>query len=335
MVVPAACYLAVASVGGGSLQGWAVPMATDIAFALAVLAVLGSALPTPLRAFLLTLAIVDDLGAIVVIAVAFTDHIDLLALAAAGLVLGGYAWLQHRRFTPPWLVLPLALLLWALVHESGVHATIAGVALGLTTRVRTDPGEEHSPAEHLEHVVRPVSAGFAVPVFALLSAGVAVTGSALASVFTGPVTLGIVLGLVAGKLVGVLGGAYLTARLTRAELSSDLSWSDLAGVALLSGIGFTVSLLMGDLAFGDGGDLDEVTMAVLVGSLMSAALAAPVLRVRHRHYRRLAERDSRDEDHDGIPDVYQREIEGQTGGDDQGRVSRVISDREQSREGRT
>jgi NhaA family Na+:H+ antiporter len=313
MVVPAGVYLLVTRLGGGSTDGWAVPMATDIAFALAVLAVLGSALPTPLRAFLLTLAIVDDLGAIVVIAVVFTDDIDLVKLGLAALAVGGWLFLQHRRVTAPWLLLPLALVTWVLVHESGVHATIAGVALGLATRVRPDPDEHGSPAEHMEHVVRPVSAGVAVPVFALLAAGVAVTPSALRDVFTGAVSLGIVAGLVVGKVVGVVGGAWLTARLTRAELSEDLDWNDIVAVGLLSGIGFTVSLLMGELAFDDSPLLTQVTMAVLVASVLAALCAAPVLRMRQRHYRRVAAQEHADEDGHGIPDVHQHGAEGHTG----------------------
>jgi len=179
MVVPALVYLAVTAGDSGAREGWAVPMATDIAFALAVLAVAAPSLPASLRAFLLTLAVVDDLGAIVVIAVAFTDHLRLWALAGAVALAAGYAGLQHLRFTPWWLVLPLAAVLWVLVHESGVHATVAGVALGLLTRVRTDPGEDRSPAEHLEHLVRPLSAGVAVPAFALLAAGVPIDAESL------------------------------------------------------------------------------------------------------------------------------------------------------------
>jgi NhaA family Na+:H+ antiporter len=285
MAVPALVYAAVAVTEPEVLKGWAVPVATDIAFALAVLAVIGSALPTALRAFLLTLAIVDDLGAILVIAVGFTESLDLAALGGAAVVLAGYAYLQHRR-VHSWLVLvPAALLLWGLVHESGVHATIAGVALGLVTRVRPDPGERRSPAEHLEHVVRPVSAGVAVPLFALFSAGVPVTPSALGDAATDTAAVAVVAGLVVGKFVGVLGGTYLTARLTRAELSSELGWGEVVGVAFLSGIGFTVSLLIADLAFEGSDRLDHVKTAVLAGSLISALLAAAVLRMRNRRHR--------------------------------------------------
>ena len=307
MVVPALVYLSVAWQDPSALRGAAVPVATDIAFALAVLAVIGSALPTALRAFLLTLAVVDDLGAILVIAIAFTSSIELWALGAAGAGLGLYAWLQHRRVHSGWLIVPLAVVIWALVHESGIHATIAGVALGLLTRVRPDPGEAHSPAERLEHQVRPLSAGFAVPVFALLSAGVPFGPGSLADAARDPAAIAVVAGLVVGKFVGVFGGTWLTARLTRAELSPDLGWPDIAAVAFLSGIGFTVSLLIGDLAFADDAErAGSVKTAVLVGSIACAMLASVLLRMRQRHYR------SHDRDEDGVADVYEGGSAGQT-----------------------
>lgn len=283
MVVPALVYVAVTRLTDDSGAGWAVPTATDIAFALAVLAVVGRALPSSVRAFLLTLAVVDDLGAILVIAIFFTDDVELWAIGAALAGCAVYALLQQRRVHTPWLYVPLALVVWALVHESGVHATIAGVALGLLTRVRPDAGEEDSPAERLEHRVRPLSAGVAVPAFALMSAGVALSGEALSEAASDIAAIGVVCGLVIGKFVGVLGGTWLTARFTRAELSPDVGWSDMAAVALLSGIGFTVSLLITELAFAEQAErLEHVKVAVLAGSLISAVLAAAVLRRRSR-----------------------------------------------------
>jgi NhaA family Na+:H+ antiporter len=283
MVVPAGLYLGLVMVGDtDAIAGWAVPIATDIAFALAVLAVLGSSLPSALRAFLLTLAVVDDLGASLVIAIGFTEDLNLLALAGGAAAVGLWAFLQHRRVHSGLLLVPLALLTWGLVHESGVHATIAGVALGLATRVRPDPEEKSSPAEHLEHLVRPVSAGVAVPLFALMSAGVAVTPSSLGDAARDGAAVAVVAALVIGKFAGVLGGTWVTARLTRAELSPDLRWGDIAAVAFLSGIGFTVSLLIADLAFAGEDRLDHIKVAVLAGSLLSAALAGLTLRVRTR-----------------------------------------------------
>jgi Na+:H+ antiporter, NhaA family len=306
MVVPAGLYLLVNLGPDGRPGGWAVPVATDIAFALAVLALVGDALPTALRAFLLSLAVVDDLLAILVIAVFFTDQVRLEALGGAVVLLGLYAFLQHRRVRAWWVYVPLGLVVWALVHEAGVHATVAGVALGLLTRVRRDPAEDRSPAEHVEHLVGPVSALVCVPLFALLAAGVTLSGDALTGLATSPVALGIAAGLVAGKVLGVAGGAWVTARLSRAELSPQLAWVDVVGVGLLAGIGFTVSLLLGDLSFsGDPAAADTAKAAVLVSSVLAALLATLVLRRRQAVHLALYEEETRDDDQDGIPDVYQ------------------------------
>jgi len=293
MVVPALVFLVVASRSDGASAGWAVPMATDIAFALAVLAVVGSHLPASLRAFLLTLAVVDDMGAITVIAIFYTDSFHLAAFLAALALLAVYAYVQHRRVHAWWAYLPIALLTWYAMHEAGIHATVAGVLLGLLTRVRPDPGEDHSPAEDLEHRVRPLSAGVAVPVFAFLAAGVALNRDAFGAAVGDAAAVGVVAGLVIGKFVGVFGGSWLTARFTRAELDTDLSWTDMAGLALLSGIGFTVSLLITELAYTD--QLiraEHVKAGVLVGSVLAAVLAAVILKKRDRVYRRV-EADNR------------------------------------------
>ncbi|TPQ20930.1 Na+/H+ antiporter NhaA [Streptomyces sporangiiformans] len=308
MAVPALVYTLVSTIGGGSLAGWAVPTATDIAFALAVLAVIGTSLPNALRAFLLTLAVVDDLFAILIIAVFFTADLNFAALggAAAGLVL---FWLMLRKGVRGWyLYVPLAFVIWGLMYNSGVHATIAGVAMGLMLRCTTREDEAHSLGQRIEHLVRPLSAGVAVPLFALFSAGVAVSGDALGGVFTRPETLGVVLGLVVGKAIGIFGGTWLTARFTRAELSDDLAWPDLFAVASLAGIGFTVSLLIGELAFeGDGVLTDEVKAAVLSGSLIAAILSTVLLKLRNAKYRKLYEAEELDEDLDGIPDIYEQD----------------------------
>ncbi|MGW0281594.1 Na+/H+ antiporter NhaA [Streptomyces sp. NPDC003236] len=308
MAVPALVYTLTNLAGHGSTDGWAVPTATDIAFALAVLAVIGTALPGALRAFLLTLAVVDDLFAILIIAVFFTDRIDLAALggAVAGLVV---FWLLLRAGVRGWYVyVPLAVVNWALMYNSGVHATIAGVAMGLMLRCTTREGEERSPGERIEHLVRPLSAGLAVPLFALFSAGVSVSGGALGDVFTRPETLGVVLGLVVGKALGIFGGTWLTVRFTRASLSQDLAWADVFAVSSLAGIGFTVSLLIGELAFeGDAALTDEVKAAVLAGSLIAAVCATVLLKIRNARYRRLWEDEERDDDQDGIPDVYEQD----------------------------
>ncbi|MFK4227779.1 Na+/H+ antiporter NhaA [Streptomyces sp. NPDC019890] len=308
MAVPALVYTLVAASGGGSTDGWAVPTATDIAFALAVLAVIGTSLPSALRAFLLTLAVVDDLFAILIIAVFFTGDLNFAALGGAVVGLGVF-WLLLRKNVRGWYVyVPLALVVWALMYNSGVHATIAGVAMGLMLRCTRRDGEEHSPGEHIEHLVRPLSAGLAVPLFALFSAGVAVSGDLLGHVFTQPEPLGVVLGLVVGKAVGIFGGTWLAARFTRAELNDDLAWPDVFAVATLAGIGFTVSLLIGELAFtGDPVLTDEVKAAVLMGSLIAALFAGILLKLRVRKYRVLVEDEERDEDRDGIPDIYEQD----------------------------
>jgi NhaA family Na+:H+ antiporter len=308
MAAPALVYTLTSSAGGGSLAGWAVPTATDIAFALAVLAVIGTSLPSALRAFLLTLAVVDDLFAILIIAVFFTESLDFAALggAVAGLAV---FWLLLRTGVRGWYVyVPLGLVIWALMYNSGVHATIAGVAMGLMLRCHRHEGEEHSPGERIEHLVRPLSAGLAVPLFALFSAGVSLSGEAMADVFTKPETLGVLLGLVVGKTVGVFGGTWLTARFTRASLSDDLSWPDVFAVATLAGIGFTVSLLIGELAFeGEATMTEEVKAAVLTGSLVAAVLATVLLKIRNAKYRALYEAEERDDDHSGVPDVYEED----------------------------
>ncbi|MGX1669646.1 Na+/H+ antiporter NhaA [Streptomyces sp. NPDC055400] len=308
MAVPALVYFLVNITGSGSLDGWAVPTATDIAFALAVLAVIGTSLPSSLRAFLLTLAVVDDLGAILIIAIFFTADINFAALAGAVVGLAVF-WLLLRKGVRGWYIyVPLALVIWGLMYNSGIHATIAGVAMGLMLRCTRRDGEEHSPGEHIEHLVRPFSAGLAVPLFALFSAGVAVSGSALTDVFTKPETLGVVLGLVVGKAVGIFGGTWLTARFTRASLSDELAWPDVFAIASLAGIGFTVSLLIGELAFTDNPLLtDEIKASVLMGSLIAAVLSSVLLKIRNAKYRAMCAEEERDDDLDGIPDIYEED----------------------------
>lgn len=308
MAMPALVYVLVNALGSGSMNGWAVPTATDIAFALAVLAVIGTSLPSALRAFLLTLAVVDDLFAIMIIAIFFTNEIRLPQLGGAilGLVL---FWFLLRKNVRGWYVyIPLALVIWGLMYNSGVHSTIAGVAMGLMLRCTRKEGEQQSPGEHIEHLVRPVSAGLAVPLFALFAAGVPLSGEALGQVFTRPETLGVVLGLVVGKTVGIFGGTWLAARFTKAELNEDLAWPDVLAVASLAGIGFTVSLLIGELAFTDDAALtDEIKAAVLIGSFSAAVIAGVLLKLRNRTYRALTEAEELDEDLDGIPDIYEQD----------------------------
>lgn len=298
VVLPAALYAGVVTIAGAPEDriGWAIPTATDIAFALAVLAVIGSHLPVALRSFLLTLAVVDDLIAIVVIAVFYNADLRLLTLAAAAVPVALWALALRHGWTNPLLLGPLALSAWALVHASGVHATVAGVLLGLSVpvarEVEDDP-DRRSLAERLEHRLRPLSAGVAVPVFAFFAAGVRVVDGTGGTALTDPVFLGVVVGLVAGKAFGVFGGTWLVARFTRADLDDDLSWVDIWGLSALAGVGFTVSLLVGELAFGPGSSSDvHARLGVIVGSLIAAGTAWAILRGRNTHYREIDARVS-------------------------------------------
>lgn len=311
VAVPALIYAIINLGGGEALRGWAIPTATDIAFALAVLAVVSTHLPSGLRTFLLTLAVVDDLLAIVIIAIFYTStlHIGSLLLALVPLAL--FAFAVQRRIRAWYVLMPLALVTWALVHASGIHATVAGVLLAFTVpvlRSARNGGPEVGPglAEHFEHRLRPVSSGFAVPVFAFFSAGVTVGGlQGLGESLADRVTIGIVVALVVGKAIGIFGSTFLMSKFTKAQLDDELSWTDVLGVAMLAGVGFTVSLLIGELAFvPDGAQDDHVKVGVLVGSLVAAALATVVLRSRNKTYRLMWEAEPLDGDHDGVPDVY-------------------------------
>jgi NhaA family Na+:H+ antiporter len=315
MVVPAALYLLITAGDPTAATGWAIPTATDIAFALAVLAVVGRHLPAALRTFLLTLAVVDDLLAIIVIALFYTQELHPTFLLLSLVPLAGFAVLVQRRVAPWWLLVPLALLGWALMHESGVHATVAGVVMGFAVPVLPRRGQRRAPgtpaaggdgedgdggsaegpdalAERLDHRLRPISAGLAVPLFAFFAAGVTIGGpSGLAAALTTRVVLAIVIGMVVGKAVGILVATLVTTRLTGSTLLRELGIPDVVGLAILGGVGFTVSLLIGDLAFGAGGERAEhVQIAVLTGSLAATALAAVVLGIRSRQYRRAAVR---------------------------------------------
>ncbi len=306
MVVPALLYVLVVRLMGDpdAASGWGIPMATDIAFALAVLAVMGSKLPVALRAFLLTLAVVDDLGAILVIAVFYSDAFAIAPFLLAMVGLAAWWGLQRLRVSTWVVYVPLALVVWGLMHASGIHATVAGVALGLLTRVRRDPGEERAPADRYEHAIRPLAAGVCVPLFAFFSAGVTFVGLG-GSAIGEPVAVAIVVGLVVGKPLGVIGGAWTVARFTRASLSSSLRWNDVLAVGILAGIGFTVSLLIGELAFeADPVRQTAAKIGILLASTIAAVLAAIALLARGRAYAEIAAIEEADDDGDGIPDVY-------------------------------
>lgn len=322
VAVPALLFVAVNLASPETLTGWAIPTATDIAFAVAVLALVGSHLPAALRIFLLTLAVVDDLMAISIIAIFYSDDLDPVPLLWALLPLAVYIVLSQKysrffRIKPAaawFILLPIGAVVWALVHAGGIHATVAGVLLGFAVPVRRSQasgGPTAGPglSEVFEHRFRPLSAGFAVPVFAFFSAGVAVGGwDGLGSALIDAVTIGIILGLVVGKPIGIVGITWLLTKVTKARLDPSLRWIDLTGVALLAGIGFTVSLLIADLSFAENpATNDHAKVGILTASLLAAALASVILRARNKHYRRIEAEEAADLDHDGIPDVYEQE----------------------------
>ncbi|MBT2495203.1 Na+/H+ antiporter NhaA [Microbacterium sp. ISL-59] len=320
VIVPALIYTAVVWQQPSLREGWAIPTATDIAFAVAVLALVGSHLPSPLRVFLLTLAVVDDLIAILIIAVFYTSEIDVLMLVIAVAVIAVYGFLAQRYRTffrekafAAWLILlPLGFTAWAFLHASGIHATIAGVALAFTIPVRANRRDKnHSPgtglAEEFEHRFRPLSAGVAVPIFAFFAAGVSVGGGdGILRAATDPVTIGVVAGLVLGKPIGIVLSVRVLTWVTRVRLDPALRWIDLIGVGLLAGIGFTVSLLIAELSFGaESLHGDDAKIAIMIASLLASLLASSILVARNRRYRAIALEETIDDDGDGTPDIYQ------------------------------
>ncbi|MGH3952190.1 MAG: Na+/H+ antiporter NhaA, partial [Pseudonocardiaceae bacterium] len=295
MIVPALIVLTVAWGEPGFDKAWAIPMATDIAFALGVLALTGSHLPSSARVFLLSLAVVDDLGAIIVIAVVFTSDFNVVAALVAVAAAAVYAMLQKLRIRSSMLYVPIAVITWIAIHEAGIHATIAGVLLGLLTRVRADQDEDDAPAIRLEHRLQPYSALFAVPVFALFAAGIAVDGEAMTEVFTSPIPVGIIAGLILGKLIGILGFSALAVRFGLGTLPQRTNWRDLTALAVLGGVGFTVSLLIADLAlparhFGDAAE--SAKAAVLVASAVASLLSAAMLVRRSKVHKEQADPDA-------------------------------------------
>jgi len=286
MLAPIAIYVGLNLARGGSLDGWAVPTATDIAFAMAVLAIVGRGLPTAIRAFLLTLAVVDDLLAILIIAIFFTDNVSLPWLAASAVCIFVFGLLARRGFTKWWALGPLALVAWATMHASGVHATIAGVALGLVVPAVAVRGHKEPLTEKWEHAWRPISSGIAVPIFALFAAGIPITVAALNEALHSPEAQGVAIGLVIGKPLGIVLATFLVATFTKAALDPGLSWWDIISVGALAGIGFTVSLLIAELSFGEHG-ADVITMAILIASVVAAIVGGAMLAWRARAYRRL------------------------------------------------
>ena len=317
VVVPALIYLII-NLGmraeSTAVHGWAIPTATDIAFAVSVLAVVGSALPTAMRTFLLTLAVVDDLIAIMIIAFVYTDSLRAMYLLGAAVLLVLYWVLTHKfanwfmaKHWAAWVILlPIGVVTWWLVYESGIHATIAGVLLGFmvpvmktTPRViRTeDPAMGLAPA--LEYRFRPLSNGLVIPVFAFFSAGVAVGGwDGIRSAAADSVALGITAGLVLGKPIGIFGASWLMDRFTAAEKDKDYTWLDMFGMTFVAGIGFTVSLLVAELSFGIGSPHnDHAKVGILCGSIIAALVGGGILLARNAKYKKVRA-------HGVDPDVY-------------------------------
>jgi NhaA family Na+:H+ antiporter len=273
-IVPAAVYAVACSGEPQALRGWAVPCATDIAFAIGICAVLGRAVPTSLKAFLLALAIIDDLMAIIVIALFYTDDLSTVSLILAGLGVAGLAilnLLDVRKVT--WFVI-IGVFTWVCVLKSGVHATLAGVAVGLTIPLSRHDGE--SLLERVERALKPWVSFAVVPIFAFANAGVPLAGVSLSSLMA-PIPLGIIGGLFVGKQLGVFGAAVAALRLGIAQPPPEVSFLQLYGASALTGIGFTMSLFIGTLAFDDDSILVQIRLGVLAASLMSGIVGALVL----------------------------------------------------------
>ena len=280
ILVPAAVYLAMAQADPVARGGWAIPAATDIAFSLGVLALLGSRAPLGLKVFLTAVAVVDDLGAILIIALFYTQKLSLLALGLGLVGVVGLVALNRRRVTRLGAYFLVGTFIWICVLKSGIHATLAGVVTGFAIPLRARDAEGHSPLRHLEHILHPWVAYLILPLFAFANAGVSFRGVG-SELWLGPVSLGITLGLVLGKTVGVFGFSALAVLLGVARLPAGVSWPALLGVGLLAGIGFTMSLFIGMLAFeGQPGDYAVATrLGVFGGSILSALLGVGVLRL--------------------------------------------------------
>ncbi|TBN11733.1 Na+/H+ antiporter NhaA [Agrobacterium cavarae] len=286
MICPALFYVLLNRDNPAALQGWAIPTATDIAFALGVLSLFGSRVPTSLKIFLAALAIIDDLGAVIVIALFYTADLNLVALIGAGLVWGSLFIFNKMKVKVLWPYLVLGAVLWVLVFASGVHATLAGVMLALMIPLKLTPGTpeatpEESPLHRLEHALHKPVAFIIVPIFGFANAGVSLSGLSL-SVFTEPLTMGVAGGLFFGKLIGVFGVVAVLVKLGVAQLPAQASWGQVAGTALLCGIGFTMSLFIGLLAFNDPAVQDHVKIGILMGSLVSGLSGALILTLTSR-----------------------------------------------------
>ena len=286
MFVPAAIYVAFNSGQPEALRGWAIPAATDIAFALGVLSLLGPRVPASLKVFLAALAIIDDLAAVIIIAVFYSGGLSLPDLLGAGSVVAVLAGINRRgvKALTPYLL--LGFVLWVLVLRSGVHATIAGVLLALTVPIRLSPAKPEasplvSPLHRLEQALHKPVAFLVVPIFGFANAGVSFAGVTPA-VLAEPLSLGVAAGLVVGKLIGVFGAVVVMVRTGLADLPMGASWTQTLGVSMLCGIGFTMSLFIGLLAFDDPAMQDKVKLGIIAGSLVAGVSGYTILRITTR-----------------------------------------------------
>jgi NhaA family Na+:H+ antiporter len=277
MIVPALVYSAINWYDDVALHGWAIPAATDIAFAIGVLALLGPRIPLALKVFLLALAIIDDLGAIVIIAVFYTAHLSVEGLALASLGIAALAILNAKGVTRTAPYVLVGLFIWVCVLKSGVHATLAGVATALAVPLTRAPGQQHGTLERLEEALGPWVKFLVLPLFAFANAGVSLAGMTLAQV-TGPIPMGIALGLFIGKPIGIFSFSALAVGLRLTSKPQGATWPQLFGVAILGGIGFTMSLFIGMLAFVDATRAADIRIGVLLGSVVSAVAGYVFLR---------------------------------------------------------
>lgn len=282
MIGPAFLYVTMQYLSGANAyHGWAVPTATDIAFAVALLGVFGRGMPPAARTFLLTLAVVDDLLAIIVIALFYSSTINFFALGIAIVVIAVFALLVNRRITKWWILIPLAVLAWGLMFNSGIHATIAGVALGLVVPANRD-SHGHQMTHSMVEKLGPWSSGVALPFFAFFSAGVPVLGAegGISGALADPVTFAIALSLPFGKLLGIWGSVAVLTRYTKLRLGNGVDLPDIAAIALLAGIGFTVAMLVAGLAFTNEVEVFHASFGVILGTFLAAVLGAIALKWR-------------------------------------------------------
>ncbi|WP_426840280.1 Na+/H+ antiporter NhaA [Glaesserella parasuis] len=280
MIVPALVFTLINSDSPEFQQGWAIPMATDIAFALGVLGLLGKRVPFALKIFLLALAIIDDLGAIVVIAIFFSHELSTTALISAVIAITALIIMNRMRVTAICAYMVVGLILWASVLKSGVHATLAGVIIGFCVPLKGKNGEE--PLAHFEHLLAPWCSFVILPLFAFSNAGVSLAGMSLSTLFS-PLTMGVALGLLVGKTLGVFSFSFLAVKLGIAQLSEGINFKQIFAVSILCGIGFTMSMFLAGLAFGedeaDGQFISLARLGILIGSGISAVLGYYLLKL--------------------------------------------------------